>query len=237
MDPLNPTAPAPSAPAPESLPLQPLTPAGAVPVVTAPAQTPPAPAAPMSSPTAAADAAKAAGLDMAALSRAWSERGDLSEEDYKKFEDAGITREVVKAGCQAIATQNQAKVETYRAAASEHVGGTENLKALKEFFIQTKGIPEDRKAEIESMIRLDNITSTKAALTEIRDAYEAEYGTTGNPVDGSRSVGGGDVFATLADQNKVIIGAQRSGDQSTLNTALDKAARTAAHNRKAGIKW
>ena len=81
--------------------------------------------APVPTPTEAADAVKAAGLDMSAINTEYAEKGELSEATLKALEAKGIKRETVAAyieGQKAVAAQ---MVD----AAAKVVGGEENLKA------------------------------------------------------------------------------------------------------------
>lgn len=182
--------------------------------------------------------AESAGLSMDTLSAAWREKGELPPEAYEKFSGMGLAREVIDSVCRSVDEAEQQRLASFKDSMAEAVGGSESLERLVAF-VRSPTFDSTKRDELMSMITLDNPTQSKLALQEMQRKYEAEYGTSGNMINGQSSTGAGtgDVFASRQEQSKAIIEAERSGDPAKIRAAADKAARTSAHNRKNNITF
>lgn len=185
------------------------------------------------------DAVENAGLDINELSNQWNEGGKLSDDAYKALEGIGFSKDTVNQICGVLAENTATEVKGFKSKVAEAIGGEKVKERLIQFFTEDNSIPQDKKAELNSMIRMDNLTQSIAAMKEIKAMYEEKYGNTGNLLGGD--VGGtgdeSDVFKSRKEQSEAIVKAYRSGDKSLIKAAGDKAARTSRHNRKNGITF
>ena len=143
---------------------------------------------------AAADAVKAAKLDMSALSQEFASTGALSEASYKALADAGYDQDLVNgyiAGQQAIAAQRES--EGYALG-----GGKETYTAMVTW--AAKNLSADEQAVFDSAVS-GSPAQMKQAITALKAQYEAANGRDPQLVQGRSAAGGeGDTpFASRAE--------------------------------------
>lgn len=121
------------------------------------------------------DAAKAvvaeAGLDFAALTTEFTEKGAISDESYEALAKAGITRDIVDgyvAGQQALAAQITNEVFTV-------AGGQENYTAMVAW--AGDNLPADDVDAFNKAIDSGNISSMKLAVSGLKAAFTAANGS------------------------------------------------------------
>lgn len=142
---------------------------------------------------AAADAVAKAGLDFDALTAEYNTGGKLSDETYKKFEDAGIPKARVDeyiAGKVALAEANTAKVY-------ESAGGAEKYAEIMAWAGSNLS-----KAEIDAFnaqVDAGNMQAVQLAVAGIKARFEANYGTSHQVVQGKTVVSNTDVYASQAE--------------------------------------
>ena len=187
-------------------------------------------------------AAETTGHTMEELSAAWYANKSLPDDAYASLEQAGYPRELVDEICKSVEVSSQFKANqqfvSFQNEVAEHVGGKDTLERLIKYTDSPNFDPKVR-AEIDSLIDVNNPAAAKLAMEKVKSMYEKEFGRDGNPLGGEKSTGGaaGDVFTSRSEQSKAFIAARNSGDNSKLALVRQKAARTSQHNRKNGINW
>ena len=187
-------------------------------------------------------AAETTGHTMDELSAAWYENKALPDDAYASLEQAGYPRELVDEICKSVEVSSQFKanqqVAAFQSSVAEHVGGKDTLERLIKYTDSPNFDPKVR-AEIDSLIDVNNPAAAKLAMEKVKSMYEKEFGRDGNQLGGAKSAGAaaGDVFTSRSEQSKAFIAARQSGDNSRLSQVRQKAARTSQHNRKHGINW
>lgn len=139
------------------------------------------------------EAAKAAGVDMAALESEFLQNGGLSDETYKNLEKAGFGRETVDAyiaGQQALADQMQARIE-------EHVGGADKLEAALEW--AKSGLSREEQVAFNNTVDTADEAGIKLALDGLMAKFANAEGSEPSLIGGSTTGNGGSVFRSTAE--------------------------------------
>ena len=186
-------------------------------------------------------AAESTGYTMDALSESWDKNKELPADAYESLAQAGYPRELVDQVCQKLELSNQLeatqKIASFQSDIASHVGGADVLENLIKYTDSPAFDPKVR-AEIDSLINIDNPAAAKLAMEKVKSMYEKEFGKDGNPIGGAKNTGAvGDVFTSRSEQSKAFVKARNSGDNSLLKQVREKAARTSQHNRKTGTNW
>lgn len=147
---------------------------------------------------AAEQAVENAGLDMEALSAEWDTNGDLSEDSYKKLEEAGISRDMVEMYARGVQSQTDATLATLL----EPVGGSQE--AYDEITEWAGEALSDQ--EIESFNKVLDTGTPEVVQTAVKglaDKYREANGFEPNTeLQGQRSTAGNSVYESTADLMK-----------------------------------
>lgn len=156
-----------------------------------------------------ADIIAGAGLDTAAISQQWQEKGALTDEQYAAFKNKyGYTKAEVNAFAKAEteAAEGRSLVQqSIRREAAQVVGGEEKL---TELLSQAKNfVPADELEDLNQ--RLASQKHFKGALRDIQQHYQnsIEAGQSGSAVNGSGTVSSfpTGAFASQAEQNAAFM--------------------------------
>lgn len=130
-------------------------------------------------PEQAREAVQKAGLDMAALSKEYTDnQGKLTDETYKALEAKGISRETVNTfidGQKAIGTQMRTEFE-------QIAGDANNLKALYDW--AGSNMSADEVKTYNSLVESGNLAGAKLALEGMVSRYNEAMGSDPNLVGG-----------------------------------------------------
>lgn len=129
-------------------------------------------------------AVQKAGLDMDALAKEYSEKGELSEESLKKLEAVGITRETVNAYIAGL----KAQAEVYTLRLAESLGGRQELEATLKWAGANLS-----KEEIEStneILRSGNEAAARLVLAGLQSRRLEAVGREPSFVTGAKTVPG-----------------------------------------------
>lgn len=142
-------------------------------------------------------AVQKAGLDMDALAKEYSEKGELSEESLKKLEAVGITRETVNAYIAGL----KAQAEVYTLRLAESLGGRQELEATLKWAGANLS-----KEEIEStneILRSGNEAAARLVLAGLQSRRLEAVGREPSFVTGAKTVpgasGGAQPYASSAE--------------------------------------
>lgn len=146
----------------------------------------------------AAEAAKSAGVDMAALETEFAEHGGLTDATYESLEKAGFDKATVDsyiAGQQALADASQARIE-------EHVGGAETLENMIEW--AATNLSEEEKVAFNNTVDAADEAGLKLALDGLKAKYVASEGNEPNLVGGATKGNSGGVFRSTAEMKAAM---------------------------------
>jgi hypothetical protein len=135
------------------------------------------------------EAAKKAGIDMAAMSQEFSQNGELSAETLKSLNDAGFDQAAVDtyiAGQQALADKLTGELETV-------AGGKKQLAATLEW--AKANMSADEIAAYNDAIDSGNINRAKLALAGVVSNYTEANGRQPNLIEGGEGANSSDVAA------------------------------------------
>lgn len=138
---------------------------------------------PAPTPEAATEAAKKAGVDMAALSAEYAEKGELSEATLKDLESKGFDRPTVDAYIEGQKALGAKMV----AAASEAVGGEENLKATLAW--AKANLSEEAIAAYDKTIDGGDLATIDLAVRGLYSQFVAAEGKAPTLVTGEQATG------------------------------------------------
>lgn len=119
---------------------------------------------------------------MEAASEAYAENGEVSAEDYARFEALGVPKEMVDsylAGQQALAEKGASAI-------MEAAGGQEAFETMSKW-AQNGGLSADEIASFNRTMESGDEGAAKMAMRGLRAAYEAAEGTTGKTITGDQN--------------------------------------------------
>lgn len=144
---------------------------------------------------AAAEAIKAAKLDMSTLEQEFTKDGKLSDATYEALAKAGVDKSVVNEFIEG----RQAKVTIAVNEAYAHAGGQENFVRMAQW--ATANIPADEQAAFDSAMA-GTAAQRKQAITALKAQYAAAVGNDPSLVTGRN--GGSTSVAPFASRAEVV---------------------------------
>lgn len=141
---------------------------------------------------AAADAVKAAGLDMAALEAKVLESGALEDSDYAALEKAGIPRTMVDSFIEG----QKALGEALTLRVQNHVGGKEVFDKMVEW-AGAGGLTAAEAEAFNNVIDTGSEAQVKLALDGLKAKFIASGNNTPNLIGGGRGGASTDVYASI----------------------------------------
>lgn len=171
---------------------------GAAPAAPAGAPAKVDPIVPPAAPAQAAEAVKAAGLDVAALNAELAEKGDLSPETRTKLEAAGYNKQMVDGyleGQRAIAAK-------YATAAHEAAGGADKYKSMVAW--AGTNFSADEIAAFNAATDSGNPAQLKLAVQALRGRYEAAEGSDPGLISGGGNAPTVEAFESNAQMSAAI---------------------------------
>jgi|TARA_R100000482_G_scaffold52647_1_gene18775 hypothetical protein len=130
---------------------------------------------------AAEEAVERAGLDMGALEQEYSEKGELSEETFKRFEEVGIGRQYVNdyiEGQRALYMAQVSEVHTL-------VGGQESYTDMVNW--AAENLTEGEQSTYNDAMNSRDLERIKFAVEGLSAKYQKAEGTTPNLINGKTS--------------------------------------------------
>ncbi len=146
-----------------------------------------------------ADAIKAAGIDVDAAAKHFSENGELTEADMKAFVDAGFPQPMVEAYLRGATAQSEASeqvAEGQIAKLKSVAGGDEGYAKLQEF-IGSQFSAEDKEA-FNTAVSSGDFEQAFTAISEANSRMKQEFGTEATPL-GGKAAPAQQGFATQAE--------------------------------------
>lgn len=137
---------------------------------------------------AAREAVKDAGLDFDAFSNEFAEKGELSEDSFKKLEAAGIPREIVEGYINGQQATNLMREQAVYAKA----GGEESYSKMTEWAAENWS--KDQIELFNNAIGGDE-ASVEMALTTLQSSFEKANGKTPTFVKGNPAANSGESYA------------------------------------------
>lgn len=154
-----------------------------------------------------------------AIAKQWTDKGELTTEQYAGFEKAGLDREAVDtfmAGQVAIKTTAESRITAAISEAETIAGGKSQLENLRKW--AAENMDKDRLAALNDMVK-KSPSAYPEMVRSISAAYAAKNGSTdalaGDTAAAAGGAGGGSKPTTLADFRKLNALAN-SGDKNAL---------------------
>lgn len=147
-----------------------------------------------------------AGIDVEASVKTFEETGNLSEEDYTKFTEAGFPRELVDAYLRGVSSQqseSKALIQSQVDAIKGSVGGDEAFADLQSFIATSYSAEE--KAAYNEAVGSGDFEKALQAVNAAKTRYAKDIGTEGKLVSGKAKAGGmgyADEAEMMADMKK-----------------------------------
>lgn len=140
------------------------------------------------------------GITRQEISQQWeSNDGKLSDEAYQKFEELGVSRELVDEHVSMKHQLHNLNQEQAKSKILSHVGGQENYSRMGEWAVNN--LSEEERDVYNTQVASDNLTIVEAAVKGLHARFKAAGGVEPSLKKGSMSssTGGPDVYQDMSE--------------------------------------
>ncbi|MBU4567001.1 MAG: hypothetical protein KKE29_19975 [Proteobacteria bacterium] len=126
---------------------------------------------------AATEAIKVAGLEMADFTKEFEESGQLSEDSYKRLEEAGFPKAVVDTylrGIQNAVSEAQALSENQVLTLQNEVGGPQAYQVMAQWAVSN--LTEAERADFDTAVGSGDVAKARSAILNLHGRYVASMG-------------------------------------------------------------